>query len=124
MSSTNRPITDLRGKKPMTAASTFDAFAYNDVRLLIAMLAYQAMHVARRAMARATGLAWSLRGLRERVLRSGGRRVISARRMTLIRAKAVAPFRAVLWPQIQTSARAHEPPPALILSGRRRFQAP
>ena len=50
------------------------------------------MHVARGAMARATGAAWSLRRLRERVLRGGGRLVISARRMTLILAEAVAPF--------------------------------
>ncbi len=72
------------------------------MRLLIAVLAYQTMHVTRRAMARATGAAWSLRRLRERVLRGGGRLVISARRMTLILAEAVAPFWAVLWPQIQT----------------------
>lgn len=102
LSSTNRPKTHLRGRKPKTAAPAVDAFACNEVRLLIAMLAYQVMHVARRAMARATGSAWSLRRLRERVLRGGGRLVISARRMTLILAEAVAPFWAVLWPQIQT----------------------
>ncbi len=102
LSSTNRPKTHLRGKKPKTAAPAVDAFACNEVRLLIAMLAYQVMHVARRAMARATGSAWSLRRLRERVLRGGGRLVISARRMTLILAEAVAPFWAAIWPQIQT----------------------
>lgn len=100
--STNRAKTHLRGETPKTAAPAVDAFACNEVRLLIAMLAYQTMHVARRAMARATGSAWSLRRLRERVLRGGGRLVISARRMTLILAEAVAPFWAVLWPQIQT----------------------
>ena len=102
LSSTNRPKSHVRGKKPKTAAPAVDAFACNEVRLLIAMLAYQTMHVARRAMARATGSAWSLRRLRERVLRGGGRLVISARRMTLILAEAVAPFWAVLWTQIQT----------------------
>jgi hypothetical protein len=101
LSSTNRPKTHLRGKTPKTAAPAVDAFACNEVRLLISMLAYQTMHVARRAMARATGSPWSLRRLRERVLRGGGRLVISARRMTLILAEAVAPFWAVLWPQIQ-----------------------
>ncbi|PIL21989.1 hypothetical protein P775_01445 [Puniceibacterium antarcticum] len=40
--------------------------------------------------------------MRERVLRGGGRLFISARRMTLILAEAVAPFWAALWPQIQT----------------------
>ena len=101
LSSTNRPKTHLRGKKPKTAAPAVDAFACNEVRLLIAMLAYQVMHLARRAMARATGSAWSLRRLRERVLRAGARLVISARRMTLILAEAAAPFRAAVWPQIQ-----------------------
>jgi len=37
------------------------------VRLLISILAYQLMHIARRAMARATGTGWSPRRLRERV---------------------------------------------------------
>ena len=69
------------------------------------MLAYQIMHVARRAMARATGTAWSLRRLRERVLRGGARLVTSARRATLILAGAVAPFWAAIWPQIQTAWR-------------------
>lgn len=102
LSSTNRPKAHLRGKKPKTATPGVDAFACNEVRLLIAMLAYQVMHVGRRAMARATGSAWSLRRLRERVLRGGARLVISARRMTLILADAAAPFWAAIWPQIQT----------------------
>ena len=102
LSSTNRAKSHVRGKKPKTTEPSVDAFACNEVRLLIAMLAYQVMHVARRAMARATGSAWSLRRLRERVLRDGGRLVISARRMTLILAEAVAPFWAAIWPQIQT----------------------
>ena len=75
-SSTNRAKSHVRGKKPKTAAPAVDAFACNEVRLLIAMLAYQIMHVARRAVARATGTAWSLRRLRERVLRGGARRLV------------------------------------------------
>jgi hypothetical protein len=70
------------------------------VRLLIACLAYQVMHSARRAMATATGTGWSLRRLRERVLRAGGRLVISGRRMTLALSSAAAPFWAVLWPRL------------------------
>jgi hypothetical protein len=101
LSSTNRPKSHVRGKKPKTAADAVDAFACNEVRLLIAMLAYQVMHVARRATARATGTACSLRRLREHVLRGGARLVISARRATLILAGAIAPFWAAIWPQIQ-----------------------
>ncbi|GLC62718.1 hypothetical protein PLESTB_001931400 [Pleodorina starrii] len=84
LSSTNRAKTHLRGKKPKSVTPPIDAFACNEVRLLVAMLAYQIMHVARRAMARATKAPWSLRRLRERVLRAGARLIISARRMTLI----------------------------------------
>jgi hypothetical protein len=101
LSSTNRPKSHVRGRKPKTAADAVNAFACNEVRLLIAMLAYEVMHVARRAMVRATGTACSLRRLRERVLRGGARLVISARRMTLIVAEAIAPFWAAVWPQIQ-----------------------
>jgi hypothetical protein len=45
------------------------------VRLLIACLAYQVMHIARRAMEKTTGTGWSLRRLRERVLRAGAPQV-------------------------------------------------
>ena len=77
LSSTNRAKTHLRGKKPKSVTPAVDAFACNEVRLLIAVLAYQIMHVARRAMARATKAPWSLRRLRERVLRAGARLIIS-----------------------------------------------
>jgi len=75
-----------------------DAFACNEVRLLVACLAYQIMHIARRVLAKATGTGWSLRRLRERVLRAGARLVISGRRMTLVLSSAAAPFWSVLWP--------------------------
>jgi len=40
-----------------------DAFACNEVRLLIACLAYQVMHIARRVLAKATGPAFDANGL-------------------------------------------------------------
>ncbi len=100
LSSTNRAKSHWRGKKPKSKTPAVDAFACNEVRLLIACLAYQVMHVARRAMAEATGTGWSLRRLRERVLRAGARLVISARRMTLALSSAAAPFWAALWPRL------------------------
>jgi hypothetical protein len=63
-------------------------------------MAYQVMHIARRTMARATGTGWSLRRLRERVLRAGARLTISARRMTLTLSSAAARYWAILWPEI------------------------
>ena len=59
------------------------------------------MHIARRAMAKATCTGWSLRRLRERVLRAGARLLISGRRMTLALSSAAAPFWSALWPRIR-----------------------
>lgn len=100
LSSTNRAKSHWRGKKPKSKTPAVDAFACNEVRLLIAVLAYQVMHVARHAMAEATGMGWSLRRLRERVLRAGARLVISARRVTLALSSTAAPFWAALWPRL------------------------
>ena len=66
LSSANRAKSHWRGKTLKSKTPAVDAFACNEVRLLIACLAYQVMHIARRAMAKATGTGWSLRRLRER----------------------------------------------------------
>jgi hypothetical protein len=100
LSSANRAKTHVRGRKPRSAAKAVDAFACNEVRLLLSLMAYQVMHIARRTMARATGTGWSLRRLRERVLRAGARLTISARRMTLTLSSAAARYWAILWPEI------------------------
>jgi len=60
------------------------------------------MHIARRAMAAATGTGWSLRRLRERVLRAGAAAAdLGARRMKLALSSAAAPFWSALWPRIR-----------------------
>ena len=100
LSSTNRAKSHWRGKKLKSKTPAVDAFACNEVRLLVACLAYQIMHIARRVLAKATGTGWSLRRLRERVLRAGARLVISGRRMTLALSSAAAPFWSVLWPRL------------------------
>lgn len=106
LTSTNRTKSHLRGKKPKAKSPAVDAFACNEVRLLIACLAYQVMHIARRAMAKATGTGtgWSLRRLRERVLRAGARLTISGRRMVLAHSPTAAPFWSVLWPRLMGPA--------------------
>ena len=109
LSSTNRTKSHFRGAKPRSATPAVDAYACNEVRLLISLMAYQAMHIARRAMARATGTGWSLRRLRERVLRAGARLIISARRMTLTLSTAAARFWATLWPEIAALQWAADP---------------
>jgi hypothetical protein len=100
LSSTNWPKSHCRGKKLKSTTPAVDAFGFDEVRLLISCLAYQIMHIARRAITKATGTGCSLRRLRERVLRAGARMVISARRMTLALSSAAAPFWAALWPRL------------------------
>jgi hypothetical protein len=100
LSSANRAKSHWRGRTLKSKTPAVDAFACNEVRLLIACLAYQVMHIARRAMAKATGTGWSLRRLRERVLRAGARLVISGRRMVLALSSAAAPFWSALWPRL------------------------
>lgn len=102
LSSTNRPKSHWRRRAPQTSTPVIDAFACNEVRLLVALLANEVMHIARRAMAQATGTGWSLRRLRERVLRAGTRLILSGRRMTLVLSSAAAPFWALQWSRIAT----------------------
>ncbi len=109
LSSTNRAKTHVRGKAPKSRTPAIDAFACNEVRLLISCLAYEVMHIARWAMEKVTQTGWSLRRLRERVLRAGARLVVSARRMTLALSSAAAPFWAVLWPRLMTLQWAADP---------------
>jgi hypothetical protein len=52
LSSTNRAKSHLRGKLPKSRTPAIDAFGCNEARLLIACLAYEVMHIARRAMVR------------------------------------------------------------------------
>jgi len=91
LSSTSRAKSHWRGKKLKSRTPAVDAFACNEVRLLVACLACQIMHIARRAMAKATEPGWSLRRLRERVLRAGTRLVISGRRMVPALSSPAAP---------------------------------
>ena len=100
LSSTNRPKAHWRGRDTESATPAVDAFACNEVRLLISVIAYQLMHIARRAMTRATGTGWSLRRLRERVLRAGARIILAARRVTLALSSSAAPFWSLLWPRV------------------------
>jgi len=100
LSSTNRPKWHGQARRPQSASEAVDTFAFNELRLLISILAYQLMHIARRAMARATSTGWSLRRLPERMLHAGARLVLSGRRMTLALSSRAVPFWAVLWPRI------------------------
>ena len=84
--SSPRPKSHYRGK-PVQAAARItgaDAFARNQVRLLVAAAGYQIMHCLRKFLERATRRGWSLRALLERVLRAPARFAVSGRRVTMV----------------------------------------
>ena len=61
LSSTNWPNLHLRGRKPQRASKTVDAIARNEALLLICLVVYHLMHIARRALPRAIETGWSPR---------------------------------------------------------------
>ena len=79
LSSTSRRKSHYRGKEIRKREKGVDAFACNQVRLLLAGFGYQIMHVQRAVLERVTGTGWSLRRLAERVLRTPARFTVSGR---------------------------------------------
>ncbi len=63
----------LRRSKVRKREKGVDAFACNQVRLLLAGFGYQIMHLQRALLERVTGTGWSLRRLADRVLRTPAR---------------------------------------------------
>ena len=73
LSSTSRRKSHYRGEEIRKREKGVDAFACNQVRLLLAGFGYRIMHVQRAVLERVTGTGWSLRRLAERVLRTPAR---------------------------------------------------
>ena len=83
LSSTPRRKSHYRGREIRKRETGVDAFACNQVRLLLAGFGYQIMHAQRAVLERMTGTGWSLRRLAERVLRTPARFTVSGRRITM-----------------------------------------
>ena len=88
LSSSPRPKRHYRGRPVENPGPGIDAFACNQVRLLLAGFGYQIMHAQRAVLERATGTGWSLRRLLERVLRAPARFTVSGRRIAMIASAA------------------------------------
>ncbi len=101
LSSAPRTKRHYRGRRLPERQSTVDAFAHNEVILLLNILAYEVVHAGRCLMEAATREGWSLRRFRERVLRAAARVVVSGRRVTMIIGEAFANFWQRLWPQLE-----------------------
>lgn len=100
LSSSARPKTHYQQQRPEKRYPAGDSFAINEARLLLNALAYATMHVARRLLANATHQGWSLRRIRERVLRVAARVVVHARRATVIVDAAAAHLWQMLWARL------------------------
>ena len=102
LSSSPRQKSHYRGEVPQKRTAPGDAFAQNEVILLLNALAYNVMHAARALMEAASGEGWSLMRLRERVLRVAARVLVHGRRATLVVGKAPARLWHALWSQLIT----------------------
>jgi len=100
LSSTPRPKGHYRGTAPTQRVAPGDAFAQNEVRLLLNVLAYQLVHTTRVLVETATQAGWSLRRVRERVLRVAARVLVHGRRATLVLGETAARLWRVLWPRM------------------------
>ncbi len=100
LSSSARPKSHYRGKKVIPQARPIDAFAHNEVILLLNALAYNIAHAGRVLMETATGEGWSLRRFRERVLRVAARVVVHSRRAILILGEDSTKLWHALWSRL------------------------
>ena len=102
LSSSPRQKSHYRGEIPEKRTTPGDAFAQNEVILLLNALAYNVAHAARVLMEVASGEGWSLLRLRERVLRVAARILVHGRRATLVIGRAPAKLWHALWSQLIT----------------------
>lgn len=102
LSSSPRPKDHYRNEVPVRRYKSGDSFAINEVRLLLNAMAYNVMHVARTLLEAATHEGWSLRRVRERVLRVAARLLLHGRRATLVIAQSAATLWAALWSKLRT----------------------
>lgn len=102
LSSSPRQKSHYRGEVPEKRTAAGDAFAQNEVILLLNALAYNLVHAARVLMESASGEGWSLMRLRERVLRVAARVLVHGRRATLVIGKASAKLWHALWSRLAT----------------------
>jgi hypothetical protein len=100
LSSAPRPKGHYRGTEPTQRVAPGDAFAQNEVRLLLNVLAYQLVHATRVLVETATHEGWSLRRVRERVLRVAARVLVHGRRATLVLGETAARLWRILWPRM------------------------
>lgn len=104
LSSTTRTKSRYAGRPLTPIPEDTDPFARNEAKLLLALLAYEMVHVARTALEAVTGTGWSLKRTRRTVLTAAGRLLRGGRRLTLVIEARHADLWTRLWRRIQTWA--------------------
>jgi hypothetical protein len=100
LSSSPRTKSHYRGKEPKKRYDPCDAFAHNEAILLMNALAYNVVHAVRALLERATGCGWSLKRVRERVLKAAARLLIHSRYVTMVISPGVAKLWQALWKKL------------------------
>jgi hypothetical protein len=107
LSSAKRPKSNYQGQPPVRRSVSIEAFANNEVRLLLNALAYNLVHAARVLLEQATGEGWGLRRVRQRVLKVAARVLVHARRVVLVMGQESASLWRKLWSQLGSLSTAH-----------------
>lgn len=102
LSSSPRPKAHYRGQTPQQKTPSVDAFAANEVRLLLNAIAYELVHAVRVLMEKATGRGWSLKRAVERLLKVPARLLLHARRVVVVLSPASARDWAQLWRRLRS----------------------
>jgi len=100
LSSAIRPKSHYRKSVPVVRYEPGEPFEINEALLLMNLLAYEITHAVRVPVERATGRGYSLRRIREQVLRVAGRVLLHARRAVLIIETRAASLWRLLWPVV------------------------
>jgi hypothetical protein len=100
LSSSPRPKVHYRGAIPEVRFPSGDSFAQNETILLLNVLAYGLVHAARLMLEVATHEGWSLKRVRERVLRVAARVLVHGRRAVLVLAQSSAHLWNALWGEL------------------------
>jgi len=100
LSSSNRSKSHYRDQEPKTRKKPRDAFSANEVLLLLNALAYNLVHIIRTLMEMGTKEGWSLKRVREQVLKVAARFLVQSRYITVVIARSAAKHWTTLWLQL------------------------
>ena len=98
LSSSPRTKTEYQGKAPQHCKVPCDAFAHNEVLLLLNALAYNAVHPLRVLLEHETREGWSVMRVRQTVLRIAARVIVHGRQVVVVIARTFA----ALWSALTT----------------------